>query len=222
MNVLRGGDTGPAGVAGRPREALLVQAVRYQDEPKMPPKQKLKDREVEGLSRWVAMGLPWPSARLATQAPAQKSGTGPFTDEQWRFWAFQPIKAVAAPEVRDNSWRDPQSTASFWRRWRKERSEPRKPADKRSLIRRATFDLIGLPPSPEEVEAFLADDSPNAFARVIDRLLASPHDGERWGRHWLDVLRYADARDLIQGPAESDFPEGFGLLSGLGRRRIQP
>ena len=85
----------------------------------------------------------------------------------------------------------------------------RVPADKRTLIRRATFDLIGLPPTPAEIDAFLADDSPQAFAKVVDRLLASPRYGERWGRHWLDVVRYADARDLIQLPRESDFREAW-------------
>ncbi len=209
VNVLRGGDSGPAAVAGKPGESLLVQAVRYQDEPKMPPKQKLKDREVEVLSRWVAMGLPWPSERAATHAPAQKSGTGPFTDEQRRFWAFQPIKAVVAPEVRDKSWARSAIDRFILASLEQKGFGPAEPADKRTLIRRATFDLIGLPPSPEEVDAFLADSSPNAFARVIDRLLASPHYGERWGRHWLDVVRYADARDLIQLPAESDFREAW-------------
>ena len=93
---------------------------------------------------------------------------------------------------------------------REERAvRPPPPADRRTLIRRATFDLIGLPPTPAEIDAFLADDSPEAFARVVDRLLASPHYGERWGRHWLDVVRYADARDLIQLPAESDFREAW-------------
>ena len=101
------------------------------------------------------------------------------------------------------------STASSWQRWKARGFQPAAPADKRTLIRRATFDLIGLPPTPEEIEAFLADDSPLAFAKVVDRLLASPQYGERWGRHWLDVVRYADARDLIQLPPESDFREAW-------------
>jgi Protein of unknown function (DUF1553)/Protein of unknown function (DUF1549)/Planctomycete cytochrome C/Concanavalin A-like lectin/glucanases superfamily len=209
VNVLRGGDSGPAAVAGNPGESLLVQAVRYQDEPKMPPKERLKDREIEVLSRWVAMGLPWPRTKVVTQAPARTSGMGPFTDEQRRFWAFQPVKAVVAPEVQDKAWARSAIDCFILAALEQKGFGPAEPADKRTLIRRATFDLIGLPPSPEEVDAFLADGSLHAFARVIDRLLASPQYGERWGRHWLDVVRYADARDLIQLPAESDFREAW-------------
>jgi hypothetical protein len=209
-SVLQGGDSGPAAVAAKPAESLLVQAVRYHDEPKMPPKEKLKDRQIEVLARWVAMGLPWPVASVATHAPAlKKSGTGEFTDEPRRFWAFQPIKDVNAPEVRDKAWARSAVDRFILAALEEKGFRPAEPADKRTLIRRATFDLIGLPPSPDEVNAFLADRSPNAFAQVVDRLLASPHYGERWGRHWLDVVRYADARDLIQLPAESDFREAW-------------
>jgi hypothetical protein len=208
-SVLRGGDSGPAAVAGNPGESLLVQAVRYHDEPKMPPKEKLKDREVEVLSRWVAMGVFWPDELVANRAPAQKGGTGPFRDERRPFWAFQPIKDVMAPEVRDKAWARSEVDRFILAALEQKGFRPAEPADRRTLIRRATFDLIGLPPSPEDVVAFLADGSADAFARVIDRLLASPHYGERWGRHWLDVVRYADARDLIQLPAESDFREAW-------------
>jgi Protein of unknown function (DUF1553)/Protein of unknown function (DUF1549)/Planctomycete cytochrome C/Concanavalin A-like lectin/glucanases superfamily len=205
--VLQGGDGGPAAVAGKPDESPLIRAVRYLDEPRMPPKVKLKDREIEILSRWVAMGLPWPGTKPTTPLPTPGDGEGRFTDEQRRFWSFQPIKAVPAPKVREAGWSRSSIDRFILATLEEKGFRPAAPADKRTLIRRATFDLIGLPPSPEEVEAFLVDGSEEAFARVVDRLLGSPGYGERWGRHWLDVVRYADARDLIQLPPESDFRE---------------
>ena len=173
----------------------------------MPPKEKLKDREIEILSRWVAMGLPWPGTKPTTSPPTPENSEARLTDGQRRFWSFQPIKAVPPPEVRDSTWTRSSLDRFILASLEEKGFRPAAPADKRTLIRRATFDLIGLPPSPEEVEAFLADGSDEAFARVVDRLLASPRYGERWGRHWLDVVRYADARDLIQLPPESDFRE---------------
>ncbi len=132
-----------------------------------------------------------------------------FTEDERGFWSFQPVREVTPPAVRDAKW--PQGPIDFFILARLEERglTPGEPADKRTLLRRATFDLTGLPPTPEEIEAFLADESPAAFAKVVDRLLASPHYGERWGRHWLDVVRYADARDLIQLPVESDFREAW-------------
>ncbi len=124
-------------------------------------------------------------------------------------WSFQPVRDFAPPEVRNAAW--PQSPVDCFilARLEDQNLSPAEPADKRTLLRRATFDLTGLPPTPVEIEEFLADESSAAFARVVDRLLASPRYGERWGRHWLDVVRYADARDLIQLPAESDFREAW-------------
>ncbi len=207
--LLKGGDGGPAAVAGDPSGSPLVQAIRYEHDRKMPPKGKLKDREIEVLTRWVTMGIPWPDRQAASGSPKVSKTAAPFTEAQKRFWAFQPVRAVAIPDVRE-----PCRAVSAIDRFLLEGLDkaglaPTPPAGRRTLIRRATFDLIGLPPSPEEVDAFLADATPQAFARVVDRLLASPQYGERWGRHWLDVVRYADARDLIQLPAESDFREAW-------------
>lgn len=205
-HVLGGGDSGPAAVVGKPEDSLLVQAVRYQDALRMPPKGKLSDRQIEVLTRWTKLGLPWPGTSSTSPLEA-----GPFTisEKQRQFWSFQPLKAVPVPAVRNPAW--PQSAVDRFILAALEAKglTPSKPADKRTLLRRATFDLIGLPPTPSEIEAFLADDSPQAFDRVVTRLLASPHYGERWGRHWLDVVRYADARDLIQLPPPSDFREAW-------------
>ena len=209
-SILKGGDSGAAAVAGDPAGSLLIQAIRYEHEPKMPPKGKLTDREIEVLSRWVAMGLPWPETQGGDRRPRRsRTPTPDSPNAQRRFWSFQPVKAVAVPAVRDASRARSPIDRFLLADLEKNGLAPAAPADRRTLIRRATFDLIGLPPTPEEIDAFLADDSPEAFARVVDRLLASPRYGERWGRHWLDVVRYADARDLIQLPAESDFREAW-------------
>jgi hypothetical protein len=191
--LLQGGDSGAAAVAGRPDESLLVQAIRYQDEPRMPPRQQLADGEVATLVRWVEMGLPWPEARA--EAPVTGRNDGRIAAAARSFWAFQPLKDAPPPPVVDASW--PASDLDWYILAALEARglKPSPQADKRTLIRRATFDLTGLPPTPEEVDAFLADAAPGAFTRVVDRLLATPHYGERWGRHWLDVVRYADARD---------------------------
>jgi hypothetical protein len=205
-SLLTGGDSGPAAVPGKPDQSVLIRAVRYRDTPKMPPREKLSDRRIEALTRWVKMGLPWPGDRTTATVPGQAFR---ITGGQRAFWSFQQVRAASPPAVKNSAW--PQSPIDRFILARLEANglEPAKPADKRTLLRRATFDLIGLPPTPEALAAFLADDSPEAFARVVDRLLASPQYGERWGRHWLDVVRYADARDLIQLPPASDFREAW-------------
>ncbi len=208
-NVMNGGDSGPVAVAGDPKGSPLIEAVRYEHEPKMPPKGKLKDREIEVLSRWVSMGLPWPESKEVASTSSGGDSKNPISLTQRQFWAFQPVKDVAVPAVRDGAWCRSPVDRFLLADLERAGLTPTAPAEKRTLLRRATFDLTGLPPTTEEIRAFLADDSPEAFARVVDRLLASPRYGERWGRHWLDVVRYADARDLIQLPAESDFREAW-------------
>src|SRR5262245_43188201 len=130
-------------------------------------------------------------------------------DEQELFWSFRPVRAVAPPPLNQTGWSQAVIDRFILAMLENHGLEPSAPADRRTLIRRATFELTGLPPTPEEIAEFLADESPEAFARVVDRLLASPRYGERWARHWLDVVRYADARDLIQLPAASDFREAW-------------
>jgi len=152
---------------------------------------------------WIAVWLiPFESRGADPQAAVSNADDN-------RPWSFQPVRKVEPPKVRDAGW--PQSPVDHFilARLEEQNLSPAEPADKRALLRRATFDLTGLPPTSAEIQEFLADESPAAFARVVDRLLASPRYGERWGRHWLDVVRYADARDLIQLPAESDFREAW-------------
>jgi hypothetical protein len=185
--VLKGGDRGPAIAAGEPDRSLLIQAIRRtHDEVKMPPKKRLPDDTVADFARWIAQGAAWPaSSRGPSMGP-----TGDKTPES-RHWAFEPVK-VLDPPPDPTGWSDRPMDRFVAARRSKAGLRPVRRADRRALIRRVTFDLIGLPPSPGEVHTFLADPSPDAFTRVVDRLLASPHYGERWGRHWMDVAHYAD------------------------------
>ena len=191
--ILQGGDTGPAAKPGKPDDSLLIQLLHRDDTTRMPKGDKLPDHDVAVLTRWVEIGLPYP-------ASAANAGGFHITDEQRRFWAFQPVKVVPPPEVKDKSWPRSDLDRYILAALEAKGLKPAKPADKRTLMRRATFDLTGLPPTPEEVDAFLKDESPDAYARVVDRLLASPAYGERWGRHWLDLARYTDSFDARLAP----------------------
>jgi cytochrome c553 len=191
-SMMRGGGSGPAIVPGDPEQSRLVEAIRYDSDIQMPPKTKLKDAEISALTEWVRRGAFWPEPGPQTTAAAPDAKQVKITSEDRAFWSFQPIRDHAPPPVKDAGWpRDPLDHFVLSKLEGKG-LKPVGPAGKRTLIRRATFDLTGLPPTVEEVDAFLKDESPEAFARVVDRLLASPHYGERWGRHWLDVARYGE------------------------------
>lgn len=198
---VEGGDLGPAIVPGKPDESLLIGAIRYaESDLEMPPTGKLSDAEIKLFEEWVRRGAPDPRTTAAAGKPASSIDL----EAGRRHWAFQPVIDPPLPEVKDTSW--PQSSIDFFILAALEDKglRPAPAADKRTLLRRATIDLTGMPPTPEEVEAFLADESPGAFARVVDRLLASPHYGERWGRHWLDVARYADSNGLDENIAHGN------------------
>lgn len=186
---LKGGDTGPAIVPGKPDASLLIKAVRYTDEDlQMPPKgKKLSDEQIADLENWVKMGAPDPRTGMTIAAKSPRD-----------HWAFKPVKDPPIPQVQDTNWVKTPIDAFILARLEEKGGKPNPPADKRTLIRRATFDLIGLPPTMEEVNDFLNDNSPDAFAKVVDRLMASPHYGERWGRFWLDVARYSDTKGDVQ------------------------
>jgi hypothetical protein len=189
--VLKGGDSGPALVPGDPDKSLLIKAVRYtSDDLKMPPKnKKLSAEQIADLEAWVKMGAPDPR----TGAPASGKAAG----AEKKHWAFQPIKSPAIPAVKNSRWIQSPADAFILSALEKKQIAPNPQADKRTLIRRAAFDLLGLPPKPEEVDEFLADKSPEAFARVVERYLNSPHYGERWARYWLDIARYADTKGYV-------------------------
>ena len=189
--LLQGGNGGPAVVPGDPEKSLLLAAVRYADDDlKMPPKKRLSDEQVADLARWIKDGAAWPA--VGTTVSLGKANAT-YAKLKKDHWAWQPLKDVAPPEVRDASWARDDVDRYVLAKLEEKGLRPVGDADRTTLIRRVTFDLTGLPPSPEEIEAFVADDSAEAFEKVVDRLLASPGFGERWGRHWLDVARYGES-----------------------------
>jgi hypothetical protein len=188
----KGGDSGPVIVKGEPEISRLIDAINYQGRIKMPPSGKLKDSEIADLVVWVKMGAPWPNADLVVVPLEQPKGYQ-FTPEQKKFWAFQPIRDYAPPAVKNQTWCKSPIDRFILAELEKKGLSPARSASRLALLRRATFDLTGLPPTEQEIQDFLSDRSSNAFVKVVDRLLASPRYGERWGRHWLDVARYADS-----------------------------
>jgi cytochrome c553 len=199
--LLQGGKSGPAIVPGNPTESLLIKAINQSDAKlKMPMgAPKLKDEEIAALAHWIESGAPWPAGK--TQPTVAKKGFS-ISPTQRAFWSFQPLRKPELPVVKDMTWVKNPIDNFILAKLEEKGLKPLKPASRRVLIRRATYDLIGLPPTPEEIEAFERDTSPDAYAKIIDRLLASPHYGERWGRHWMDVVRYAD------GDGPEDRPKG--------------
>lgn len=188
--LLKGGASGSAMLPGNPEDSLLIQAVSHTHKSlKMPEgKPKLKDAEIANLRQWVKEGAYWP----ANSASAKTSGEYVITPQQKSHWAYQPINPRQIPSTTNQQWPHNEIDRFILSKLEASGLNANPQADKRTLLRRATFDLTGLPPTPEQTESFLADRSPEAFAQVIQRLLASPAYGERWGRHWLDVARYSD------------------------------
>ena len=194
-DALKGGDTGPAVVPGKPDDSLLVKAVRHEADLEMPPGKKLSDEQIATLADWIKAGAKWSdgAAKLAASSSAMKTRPpGKITDDDRKWWAFQPPARPAVPAVGDGWARTPVDRFVF-AKLAAEGMVPAPEADKRTLIRRVTFDLTGLPPTPAEVETYLADQSPDAYEKLVDRLLASPAYGERMARAWLDLVRYADS-----------------------------
>ncbi|MEO8942444.1 MAG: PSD1 and planctomycete cytochrome C domain-containing protein [Isosphaeraceae bacterium] len=188
-SVLAGGRTGPAVVPGQPDDSLLIDAVNYGEIVQMPPKSKLKAQEIAVLTRWVAMGAPWPGGEVAGKSTKANAFD---LEQRAEHWSFQPVRSVEPPQVADASWPRTSIDRFVLARLEAKGLKPAPDADRRTLIRRVNFDLIGLPPTPEEIDTFLNDQSPGAYEALIERLLASPHYGERWGRHWLDLMRFAE------------------------------
>ncbi len=194
QSLVKGGNSGPAIVPGRPADSLLIQVVAHTHAKiKMPPGGRLSDSEIAVLRQWVESGAHFDGA----ETPAL-----PDSDLARRrnFWSFQPPRKAALPKVKDETWVRTPIDRFILARLEEKGLTPAPPADRITLLRRVTLDLTGLPPTPEEYRAFLEDPSPGAFAKVVDRLLASGHYGERWGRHWLDVARYADADGISLAP----------------------
>ena len=198
--MLKGGNSGqPAVIPGDPDKSLLIKAIRYTDSKlQMPPGEKLPAEQIKDFEAWVKMGATDPRVG---QTSAQTAWQSYDFNEARKFWSFQPIKDPSLPEVKNKTWVRSPVDRFILSKLEEKGLKPVGDAHKRTLIRRATFDLTGLPPTPEEIDAFLKDTSDKAFEKAVDRLLASPHYGERWGRHWLDLVRYADTAGC-----NSDFP----------------
>ncbi len=198
--ILTGGESGPAAVSGKPAESLLIDVIGYRNTVQMPPKAKLPEAEIAILTDWVRRGLPWPNSKPTSPAVTPATASD-FSDEQKSFWAFQQVNRPPAPAVKNEAWiRSP--VDRFVLSELESRGLTVAPeAGRRTLMRRVTIDLTGLLPTPDEVAEFVADASPDALERLIDRLLASPRYGERWGRHWLDLARYADSNGLDENLA---------------------
>ncbi len=190
--ILKGGDNGPLFEPGKPEDSRLIEALEYKNAGMQMPKMgKLPDAIIADLTAWVKMGAPLPPD---DKLVAEDKPTFDLQKRKHDHWAWQPIRTPEIPAVKNKAWATSPIDAFILAKLEAKNLTPAGPADKRTLLRRVTYDLIGLPPTPAEIEAFLGDDAADAYAKVVDRLLASPHFGERWGRHWLDLVRYAESR----------------------------
>ena len=202
-HAMKGGKDGVVIVPGDPEKSLLMKALRYTDPHlKMPPGGRLKDEQIAAIETWIKAGAVWPeTGKVAAES------TFRITPEQRAFWSFQPIRNPAVPTVQDAAWARTDIDRFVLGKLEQKGMKAAKAADRRTLIRRATFDLTGLPPTSDEVSAFEHDASADPFARVVDRLLASPRYGERWGRIWLDVARYSD--DKLNSERDEPYENSF-------------
>jgi hypothetical protein len=205
--VLVGGESGPAIVPGKPDDSVLIQAIRYTDEDlMMPPKDhggKLTDQQIADLTDWVRRGAPDPRVPVMTASGKTYGGAGK------SHWAFQPVKKPDLPAVKDKSWIQSPVDNFVLAKLEASNLHPNSTVDKRTLLRRVSFDLTGLPPTESEIQQFITDNSPGAYARVVDRLLASPQYGERWARYWLDVARYSDTKGDAPKRDDPRFPHAW-------------
>jgi hypothetical protein len=203
--VVRGGDLGPAVSTSDPGSSRLLRAIRYADEElEMPPAGKLPAAEIAILTRWVKEGLPFsPASAPTANAPvADRTAAVPKAITPRDRWSLGPVSRPRVPHVKNASWCRNPIDAFVAARLQCEGLEPAPEADRVTLIRRLSYDVSGLPPSPQDVDAFAADAAPDAYERLVDRLLASPHYGEKWGRHWLDLVRYAETNGYERDAAK--------------------
>ncbi|MBX3401342.1 MAG: PSD1 domain-containing protein [Gemmataceae bacterium] len=208
--ILAGGETGPAVVPGKPEQSLLIAAVHAtKAELQMPPKGKLGAKQIEVLEKWVRDGAVYPEGAKAA------ASLDPSSAEARQFWSFQPLRPITPPAVRDSKWPQRPIDSFVLAAMEQRKLAPSAQADRRVLIRRATFDLTGLPPTPVEVDAFIQDKRPDAYARLVEWLLASPQYGERWARYWLDLARYCDVPESWMKPRGQSWPYRDWVVKAL-------
>lgn len=195
--VRKGGDSGPVVVPGEPGQSRLIEVVSYDRDVQMPPDEKLTAEHIDALKAWIQFGAPWPNTDSLSEATESQPQISRFERARAEHWAYQPISSPPIPAVKDESWPQNDVDRFVLARLEQESLTPSPAASRAALIRRATFDLTGLPPTREQIADFEHDPAPDAFAKVIDRLLASPEYGQRWARHWLDVARYADTKGYV-------------------------
>ena len=195
--LLKGGDSGPAIVAGDAKKSLLVQSIRHDDPDSAMPKDrpKLSDAVIADFVKWVNDGAPDPRDQPASETAAASAGWEATFTARKDWWSFKPVQKVAPPAVTNTAWSSHPVDQFLLAKIEERGLQPAAPADRRTLLRRLTFTLTGLPPTAGEVRAFLDDTSPDAYAKVVDRLLASPRFGEHWARHWMDLMRFAETHD---------------------------
>ncbi len=202
--LMVGGESGAVVVEGKPEESLLVEAIEYSGSIQMPPDGKLDDRQIQVFKKWIALGLPWPDE---TTSKSSMRSPGSISDQDRQFWSFRPIQNPELPSVRRVQWPRQPLDRFILNRLEAEGLEPTVEADRRTYIRRVSFDLIGLPPTESEITAFINDASSDAYERLVERLLDMPQYGERWSRHWLDVARYGE--DQAHTFQARRYPSGY-------------
>jgi mono/diheme cytochrome c family protein len=190
--MMAGGDSGPALDLEKPTESLLIKAINH-DGRKMPPKSKLSPEQIADLTAWAKMGAPWPGPDKPVATSTIRRGPFQITDADRKHWAFQPVRAPTIPTVKDKDWGTNPIDAFILAKLEAKGLKPVEPASKQELVRRLYYDLTGLPPTPQEAANFVNDPTPEAYEKLVDRLLASPRYGEKWARHWLDLVRYAES-----------------------------
>ncbi len=189
--LLQGGDTGPAVDVDDWSSSLLLEAIRYEGL-EMPPTGQLSRSEIARLTKWIELGIPWGNEPIVSRSKKASTSPPEVDDEARSFWSFRPIRRPVIPSTKNQNAAVNPIDTFLAAGWRKAGLEPAPPASRRQLIRRLYYDVTGLPPTPEQVRDFTNDKSPTAYAELVDRLLASPHYGEQWARHWLDLVRYAE------------------------------
>lgn len=194
-SILRGGDSGPAVDSNSPNESLLLKVINYEIY-EMPPSGKLEEEKIRILSHWVKLGMPFAPGDEKDLVAGEHSKVPQVNEESKKWWAFQKVKKPRPPEVKNKAWPKSEIDNFILSKLESVSLTPAEPASRESLVRRAYYDLIGLPPTSDQVSAFVSSTEPDAYAKLIDELLESPHYGEKWGRHWLDLVRYAESNSF--------------------------